>query len=55
MKTTKVELSYEQIDDICHALFMYEINSRNKGLEYMPDAIHKIRQYLLTHLDECFK
>lgn len=54
MKTIKVELNSEQIDDICHALLVYEIDSRAAGYEHMPKAIHDIRQYLLTHLDECF-
>lgn len=55
MRTTKVELSYEQLDDICHALFIYETDSRVAGYVYMPQAIHEIRQYLLTVMDECFK
>ena len=55
MKSINVTLTGEQFDDICHALFIYEMYSREKGYEYMPEAIHKIRQYLLQHLDECFK
>lgn len=55
MRTTKVELSYGQIDDICHALLKYEIDLINSDNEEMLEAVHKIREYLQIHLDECFK
>lgn len=55
MKTIKVTLTIEQLDDICHALSMYEFDTRNSGYKYMPDAICKIRKYLDKYLDECFE
>lgn len=55
MNSIDVTLTSEQLDDICHALLMYEIDSLEAGYEYMPKAIHEIRQYLLQHLEECFK
>lgn len=54
MKSINVPLTSEQLDNICHALLMYEIDSRDAGYKYMPDAIYEVRKYLNKYLDECF-